>query len=128
MGDGKDTTSRQKRSIEILNNNDNISNSIDNNIYNDNYYYYHNKSSNNSNNNSNNKNNNNNNYKSNNYNDNNKITVIVIVIMITIKQNYAKIVWNFSVQADHKLKHSKSDMLIFHTNAGECHKIDVAFP
>ena len=34
--------------------------------------------------------------------------------------------WEFSVQADHKLKYGKSDMLIFHKYVGECPKIDAA--
>ena len=35
--------------------------------------------------------------------------------------------WDFSVQADHKLKYGKSDMLIFHKYVGECPKIVAAF-
>ena len=39
-----------------------------------------------------------------------------------------KILWDFSIQTDHKLDHNKPDILILDKRKRECHIIDVACP
>ena len=43
-----------------------------------------------------------------------------------LENDNAKILWDFSVQTDHKLEHNKPDILIVDKQAGECYIIDVA--
>ena len=45
-----------------------------------------------------------------------------------LEKNNAKVLWDFSVPTNHKLEHSKPDILIVDKKTGECHIIDVACP
>ena len=45
-----------------------------------------------------------------------------------LENNNVKILWNFSIQTDHKLGYNKPSILIVDKQAGECHIIDIVCP